>query len=291
MNYKKWFENNTKSLKGKTVAISGATGGLGKQLCFHLAFLNADLVLLNRSRPKTEALIKELNRSYPSVSVSFIPLDLESIESVRSCAGELEKREADILIHNAGAYDIPRRKTDIGLDNVFQINCIAPIYLTELLSERLKKRGAKTIFVGSIAHNYSKTDEADIDFSKRSASSKVYGNAKRHMMLSVFEHSEVEREANCIIAHPGITLTNITAHYPKLIFTIIKYPMKVIFMSPKKAALCIIKGIFEPCGYGEWVGPRFFDVWGLPKKKRLKTFTCSEAQKVYASTKSIIKNI
>ena len=32
------------------------------------------------------------------------------------------------------------------------------------------------------------------------------------------------------VTHPGITQTNITAHYPKLIFAVIKNPMKLIFM-------------------------------------------------------------
>ena len=45
--------------------------------------------------------------------------------------------------------------------------------------------------------------------------------------------------------------------------------MKVIFMKPKKAALSIIQGIYDECEYLEWIGPRFFDVWGMPKKKKL----------------------
>ena len=52
--------------------------------------------------------------------------------------------------------------------------------------------------------------------------------------------------------------------------------MKVIFMSPKKAALSILRGIFEDCGRNEWIGPRWFSVWGLPKKSCLHT--CGEAE-------------
>ena len=33
MKYDKWLTKNTENLKGKTVAISGSTGGLGKHLC------------------------------------------------------------------------------------------------------------------------------------------------------------------------------------------------------------------------------------------------------------------
>ena len=79
-----------------------------------------------------------------------------------------------------------------------------------------------------------------------------------------------ERDGEVVIAHPGITFTNITAHYPKLIFAIIKYPMKVVFMSVKKATLSILSGAFWRCGGEEWIGPRIFDVWGLPCCKKLR---------------------
>ena len=91
------------------------------------------------------------------------------------------------------------------------------------------------------------------------------------------------------VTHPGISFTGITAHYPKLIFALIKHPMKIIFMKPKKAALSILKGVFEPCGDLEWIGPRYFDVWGLPKKKKLcsakkeeRDFIQSTAEKIYS---------
>ncbi|MBQ3229854.1 MAG: SDR family NAD(P)-dependent oxidoreductase [Clostridia bacterium] len=290
MNYNKWYENNTKSLKGKLVAVTGATGGIGKELCFHLARLEADLVLLNRSREKTETLINELKKEFGSISVSFVPLDLESIESVDNAVLELESNCPDIFIHNAGAYSIPRHKTSLGIDNVFQINCISPYYLTSRLFQALKENNSRVIVVGSIAHNYSKTDVNDIDFSKRSAASKVYGNAKRRLMLSEYERFKNEREVTLSVCHPGITLTNITAHYPKIIFALIKHPMKLIFMSPKKASLCILKGIFEECAFGEWIGPRFFGIWGLPKRTALKTFEKSESQRVFAETEELLNN-
>ena len=57
--------------------------------------------------------------------------------------------------------------------------------------------------------------------------------------------------------------------------------MKVIFMRPKKAALCIVKGLFEKTQFSEWWGPRIFDVWGLPAKKRLSTFKKCESEEVF----------
>ena len=93
-------------------------------------------------------------------------------------------------------------------------------------------------------------------------------------MFSLYELFKNETEATLAVTHPGITFTNITAHYPKLIFALIKHPMKVIFMSAEKAALSIVKGLFDKTEYHTWHGPCLFDVWGLPSKKKLGT--CSE---------------
>ena len=52
MNIKKWLQSNTASLKGKTVVITGSTGGLGKEICKILGFLGADLILVDRNFKK-----------------------------------------------------------------------------------------------------------------------------------------------------------------------------------------------------------------------------------------------
>ena len=83
------------------------------------------------------------------------------------------------------------------------------------------------------------------------------------------------------VVHPGITFTNITAHYPKWLFCIIKHPMKILFMPPRRAALSVLRGVFEPTAYGEWIGPRLFNVWGLPNTKTLRTFTRDEAKSAF----------
>ena len=280
MNYNKWLLKNTTSLKGKTVAITGSTGGIGVHICEFLAKLGADLILLNRSYTKTESQIKELEKTY-NINIRFIPLDLSDMQSVKKATDFLCENCPDFLIHNAGAYSILRYITDNDIDNVFQINFFAPYYITRRLLPFLSQKGGKVVAVGSVAHNYSKTNPKNFDFRDVKAANKVYGNAKRYLMLSLYELFEKERGATLSVTHPGITFTNITAHYPKLIFAVIKHPMKVIFMKPKKAALSIVKGLFCKTEFGTWWGPRIFNVWGLPNKKRLSTFKKCESEAVF----------
>ena len=279
--FDRWFARYTHSLVGKRVAVCGATGGIGEELCRHLARLGAELWLCCRSESKTQALIDTLRVDYPDLIARFVSLDLEDAASVNAAAEILAQAPPHVLIHNAGAYAIPRLTTAQGVDNVFAINCLAPYVLTQRLLEPMAAVDGRVVVVGSIAHNYSRIDGADVDFATRKAASKVYGNAKRHLMLSLYEQFESVKHVTLSVVHPGITFTNITAHYPKWLFCIIKHPMKVIFMHPRRAALSVLRGVFEPTAYGEWIGPRLFNVWGLPRKQTLHTFTREEAKMAY----------
>ena len=266
----RWIERNTCSLKGKTVAISGSTGGLGRELCAYLAELGADLILLDRNQKLSLSHRDKLLSENGGIRVTCIPLQLDDPHSVHSAAEELKHHPVDVFISNAGAYSIPRRVCDSGYDNVFQINFVSPYIIINELMPLLRQRQGRVVIVGSVAHRYSKSDPTDIDFSTRHKASLVYGNSKRYLMFTLAEMFVHEPHVGFAVTHPGITFTNITAHYPKLIFALIKHPMKIIFPSPKTACLSVLRGVFEDTHGCEWIGPRLFDVWGLPKKKELR---------------------
>lgn len=287
MNIEKWLSENTCSLSGKTVAVTGSTGGLGRELCSYLARLGARLVLLDRNAERSHAFAQQLNERYPDVDVRCVRVELESIESVRAACEQLSAIDVDVFIHNAGAYAIERHKCSTGYDNVFQINFVSPYYIIRTLLPRFREKGGRVVVVGSIAHRYSKTDARDVDFSERKRASLAYGNAKRYLMFSLYELFEGEQGATLALTHPGITFTNITAHYPKLVFALIKHPMKLIFMSPKRACLSILRGVFEECGCNEWIGPRLFDVWGAPKKRVLHSVDDGERERISECARSI----
>lgn len=291
MNYKKWLDENTENLKDKLVAVTGTTGGLGRELVRFLCELEANIILLDRNAERSKDFQDQLLKDFPNAYIKRITVDLEDFESVKSATEQLKQLPIDVFFHNAGAYSIPRKKCVTGFDNVFQINFVSPFYMINELLPILRNRKGRVIAVGSIAHNYSKSDENDIDFSTRTAASKVYGNAKRYLIFSMFELFKNETDVSLSIVHPGITFTNITAHYPKLILAVIKNPMKLIFMKPKKAALCLLNGVFQPTENYTWIGPRVFNVWGLPKLKRLKTCKIEEREKIGQIAQDIYRKL
>lgn len=288
---KNFLLKHTENLTGKTVAITGATGDLGREICFHLARLGANLLLLDRNKTKSEKLEKDIKKVYPDTKISRIILDLSDFSSVKAAAEQLKNANIDFLILNSAVYSVPRAVLDTGFDSVFGINFVSHYYLVRELLPKLRASGGKVIAMGSIAYKYSKTSSKDIDFKSVKSCEKVYGNSKRYLMFSLFELFKNETEAKCVIVHPGISFTNITSHYPKLIFALIKYPMKLIFMKPKKASLCAVMGVFKEVGYKEWIGPRFFNVWGMPNIKKIKGVDRKESEFIFQTAEEIYKKL
>lgn len=249
------------SLAGKRIAISGSTGGIGGELCRHIASLGGEVICLDRNEKKARALIDRIKKEYPDARLRHEYMDLEELDSVDGAAKRLTELDTDVLILCAGAYHIPRKRCKSGHDNVYQINFLAPYRLSELMKPYLESRGGRLVAVGSLSQAVARLDPDDPEaLSARPAA--AYGSAKLRLMLSL---SSLCGEGDLLsLAHPGISPTGITNGYPPLIRALIKYPMKLIFMSPKRAAVCILHGVFVPTPRGYWISPRLFGVRGAP---------------------------
>ncbi len=290
MNIKKWIEENTTSLKGKTIAITGSTGKIVGHVVKVLAKIDANLIFLNRNKEKTERQIQQLSSLYPNIKIEFIHCDLSDIESVKSATNTLKQKQIDVLFLSAGVYNIARFKTDLGYDNVFQTNFVSHYYIAKELIRNIKSANGKILAVSSIAHNYSKINENDIDFSSIKKHSKVYGNSKRFLTFSLMELCKKENVGLSVV-HPGLTLTEMTNHYPKAINWLVKFFIGLFCPSKEKASLPLIKGVFENTDYHEWIGPPILKVYGKPKKIKLKSCSEDESKRIFEIAENIYLNI
>ena len=292
MKVDKWIKNNCGDLSGKTVAITGSTGGLGRAVCRHLARLSANLILLDRDLKYAEEQKAELLELNKNINIEIIELELTNFNSVKDATEKLKTIPFNMLILNAGAYNIPIKITDLGYNNIFQINFVSQYYMVkELLPVVREQENCKVIAVGSIAHNYSKINTVDIDFSREKKASKIYGNSKRFLMFSLYELFKGEKKIELSIVHPGITYTKMTSHYPKAINWLVKGMVKILFPPVERASLNILAGVFNSCGYHEWIGPKSCNIWGKPKKKKLKTCSKTESEKIFNIAEDIYKKI
>lgn len=291
MDTQRWLKETGYSLAGKWVAITGATGGLGKEACRGILSVSGSLILINRSQEKSERLCRELKEEFPQGQVELLQADLSDMDSVQAVCEELKQKPLDALILNAGAYHIPRAICETGWDNVFQTNFVSHYYMVRELLPTLAERQGKVIAMGSIGHYLAKADLKDVDFAKCPKPIRVYGNSKRYLMFGLAELMKEHPEVGFAIAHPGISFTNITSHYPKPLVALIKWPMKLIYMKPERAVRSLLQSIFVEVPYLHWVGPRVWNLWGNPQVKALTSCQEVERRKIYDSAERIYRQI
>lgn len=284
------FLSNYQALNGKTFLITGATGGIGKHVVKHLVSSHAHIICANRSEAKTLDLKNEILKAQPNAKIDFIPLDLCNTESVKNFILKVKTLKLDYFFHNAGIYNVKRQTTDLGFDNIYQTNCFMPFYITQKLLETFKANNTKLLYMGSIAYNYSKIDKNDIQFLNCKKINHIYGNSKRVAMFAMSELMKQNCEVEFSIVHPGLTLTNMTNHYHKAINWLVKIGLKIVCPPPAKASLPVIYATAHHTDYGEWIGPKTFNIWGKPKAKRFKIVE-DEAKFAYATLLKQTENI
>ena len=131
-------------LNGKTVVITGANAGIGKETAVDLARRNARVIMACRSVEKGEKAAVEVRKRSESDNVVFMQLDLASLTSVRQFAARVleEEPRLDILINNAGVMACPYTKTEDGFEMQFGVNHLAHFLLTNLLLDPQLLTGA-----------------------------------------------------------------------------------------------------------------------------------------------------
>ena len=292
INIDQWLHDNTLDLQGRVVVITGAAGGLGSKVCRYLVKCNAKIIMLERNVEGMETLSKTLREEFPNAEIECMALDLNQLKSVNDVVMNLVNRRIDYLILNAGVYNVPLATSELGYNNVFQINFISQYYMVKQLLPALQRTKGKVVAVTSIAHSSVKFDEQDIDYTKHAKNTKVYGNSKRCLTLALSELFKDRDDVRLALVHPGVSLTPLT-NMKKSKF--VDVTMRWIFPSNEVASLSIVRGLFVEPKYDEWVGPKSgpknFKAWGLPAIYKLPAATAEERAKIFNLAESLCKLI
>jgi uncharacterized protein len=133
------------NLAGRTVLLTGATGGLGHAIARRLRVAGAELVLTGRKVEVLEPLAAE-------TGARSVAVDLADAAAVERLA--LEHADVDILVSNAGlpgsglltSFSIEE------IDRALAVNLRAPIVLARVLCEGMVARGSgHLVFMSSLA--------------------------------------------------------------------------------------------------------------------------------------------
>lgn len=123
-----------------TALITGASGGIGKELAELFARNGNNLVLVARSEDKLDALALQFAVKY-KVYAKVIPLDLSKPEAPEELFSVLAKESLQVnaLVNNAGFGDFgPFRETELEKEmSMMQLNMVALTHLCKLFLRQL----------------------------------------------------------------------------------------------------------------------------------------------------------
>jgi NAD(P)-dependent dehydrogenase (short-subunit alcohol dehydrogenase family) len=202
---------------GKVMMVSGATSGIGKETARVLANEGATVVILGRNPKKAVAIVEELQRETGNPKVEYLLADLSSQAEIRRLAEEFKQRydRLDVLVNNAGEFNLRRRLSTDGIEMTFAVNHLAYFLLTNLLLDVIKASApARIINVSSGSHRSTTINFNDLNGEQVFRSGQAYGQSKLANVLFTYELARrLEGTGVTVNAlHPGFVATNMGAN-------------------------------------------------------------------------------
>jgi len=155
-------------MKNKTVIITGANKGIGKEAAKEIAKLGAKVYMACRSLDSANQVRDEIIKETGNQNVFVKHLDLASVDSIQKFAESFKQKESklDVLINNAGLWTKTKKLTDINVEQTFTVNVLGHQLLTQMLLNELRNAAPSRI-INTASHFAGGLDIDDINFDKR----------------------------------------------------------------------------------------------------------------------------
>jgi NAD(P)-dependent dehydrogenase (short-subunit alcohol dehydrogenase family) len=228
------------NLKGKTAVVTGATGGIGKEIARGLARMGAQVIIGARDSARGEAARREITAETGNDAVFVLPLDVSSVESVRRFAAALRARNPrlNILVNNAGAWFSDRKETTEGHEMTFATNVLGPYVLTHALVDLLRAGAPARVVnvVSSLSANY---DVSDLEYRKRKWDGfKAYGQSKQALRILTGALARKLEGSGVTVndAAPGFVKSGFNRNAHGLMAMMINFSARLMAVSPEEGA-------------------------------------------------------
>ena len=214
-------------LRGKTILLTGASGGIGLALSRQLAKERVNLALLARRENILRQLADELKDS--GSVILPVKCDVSNKGETARAYREIQARfgHVDIAIFNSGLShraDVVDFRVDIARE-IFEVNVFGMLnFIGELLPDFIKRKEGTIVGVSSLADCRGFPKNRSYSASKAAATSLL-----ESLRVELKEHG-----IKVITVKPGFVKTPMTEGN--------RYP-KPFLMTPERAAAIIIKGI------------------------------------------------
>lgn len=209
---------SNQTMTGRTVLITGGTGGIGKATARGLTAMGARVGITGRNRERAEAAARDIADG-GGEPVQIFVADLSSQSEVRRLAGDVLHTFAhlDVLVNNVGGYWNTRHLTADGLERTFALNHLAPFLLTNLVLDRLRESAeARVVNVASNAQALGRMDFDDLQGQRSYSGARAYNQSKLANVLFTYalasKLSGTTVSANAL--HPGVVSTDFGAEDP-----------------------------------------------------------------------------
>jgi len=274
---KGWTPAQLAPQTGKTFVITGANTGAGYQASRLLLAKGAKVVMLNRNADKSNAAIASLKTEFgPDTEVSFIRMDLASLESVRDAAGAVLQNvdRIDALMCNGAIAQVAEQEFTVdGFESHLGVNHYGHFLLCGLLYPRIEESMGRIVVVASEGYKMGlKTMQFDdMNWDNNYHPNHTYCHSKLAQMMFAYELQNrlaaADKPVKVYVCHPGASTTSLindkTNAATRIAWSIMsKLP---ITQSAEKGAypevMCATvenlkqHAYYGPSGFMNWVGP------------------------------------
>ena len=202
-------------MDGKTCLITGGSDGIGYAAALELARMGATVLIAGRNPAKTAAATARIIEDTGNRSVRYLLADLSSQSEVRRLAAQIKEElpRLDVLMNNAGAVFLSRRRSVDGVEMTFALNHLGPFLLTTLLLDLMRGSSpARIVNISSGAHFSARNFRLeDLPMLESSGGYRAYARSKLCNILFTYELARrLEGSGLTVNAlHPGLVRTNI----------------------------------------------------------------------------------
>lgn len=266
---------------GRTIVVTGANSGTGREAAKRLAAAGARVILAVRNAEKGADALAEVLTTRPDAQAEVRMLDLADLASVREFADGLSRDldRLDTLVNNAGVMVPPERyETADGHELQWGTNFLGPFALTNLLLPLLLAAPAPRVAtMSSGVANRGRIGFDDLDWERRPYRAWAAYSQSKLADLHLARHLAhlAERRGWTLVsnaAHPGFTRTNLQVTGPSMgrERQVTWSPGSIVpSMAPPEGTGSILLAAADPAATsGAYYGPRYGLV-GEPGAARL----------------------
>ena len=232
-------------MAGKSVLVTGATGGIGKATAVGLAALGARVGITGRDRARTEAAAAGIRASAGHPVADAFAADMSVLSEVRRLAAQVLDAypRLDVLVNNVGGFWAHRHATADGLEHTFAVNHLGPFLLTNLLLDRLiASAPARIVTVSSGAHAGGRIDFGDLHGERNYSGQRAYSQSKLANVMFTYELARrlEGTGVTATVLHPGVVRTSFGGEDQAAYFAILTRAARPFMKTPARGAATTI---------------------------------------------------